>query len=61
MSATDAAPAMASYRDAVTELIEAGERFGDVEVVKQRRDTRAHLAALTWPPEFRPETATVDG
>ena len=33
MSATNAWPAMASYRDAVTELINAGELFGYVEQV----------------------------
>jgi hypothetical protein len=31
MSATQLRPALASYRDAVTELLKSGERFGDVE------------------------------
>ena len=31
MSAAQQGPPLASYRDAVTELMEAGESFGDVE------------------------------
>ena len=31
MSETYARPAFVSYRDAVTELVEAGEPFGEVE------------------------------
>ena len=31
MSASEMRPALASYRDSVTELVEAGEEFGDIE------------------------------
>jgi hypothetical protein len=48
MSATQARPAMASYRDALTELIQAGEPFGDVvEAVDAIADlTRTEKATL---------------
>jgi hypothetical protein len=72
MGGTQPRPALASYRDAVTELFESGEPFGDIEVAidevadlstdekaalwlfafslrdqsEQRRESRAHLAAL---------------
>jgi hypothetical protein len=41
MSATQQRPRLASYRDAVQELIETGEQFGDVE------DTIDEIAGLT--------------
>jgi hypothetical protein len=31
MSATQQSPPLASYRDAVTELMDTGESFGDIE------------------------------
>ena len=41
MSATQQGPALAGYRDEVTELMEAGKPFGDVE------DTIDEIADLT--------------
>jgi hypothetical protein len=72
MGGAHAKPALASYRDAVTELFKAGEPFGEIEIAidevadlsmdekaalwlfafslrdqsEQRRESRAHLAAL---------------
>jgi hypothetical protein len=48
MSGTHPRPALTTYRDAVTELMESGERFGDVEdaideVANLTRDERAAL------------------
>ena len=48
MSATHARPATASYRDAVTELVKAGEPFGDVadaidEIADLTKDEKAAL------------------
>ena len=41
MSATQQVPSLAGYRDAVTELMETGEQFGDVE------DAIDEIAGLT--------------
>jgi hypothetical protein len=48
MSATDARPAIASYRDAVTELVQADKPFGDVvDAIDALADlTRTQKAAL---------------
>lgn len=59
MGATQQRHALASYRDAATELRKAGELLGDIgdaiddvavltmgEEAKQQRDARAHLATL---------------
>ena len=44
MSETDAGPALAKYRDAILELIRAGEPFGDVE---DAMNAHAGLIALS--------------
>jgi hypothetical protein len=48
MSATHARPAVATYRDAVTELVRAEEPFGDIaEAIDEIADlTRDEKAAL---------------
>jgi hypothetical protein len=48
MSATHARPAVATYRDAVTELVRAEQPFGDIaeaidEIVDLTRDEKATL------------------
>jgi hypothetical protein len=53
MSETYARPAMAGYRDAVTELLEAGEPFGEVEnaidkVAELNEDEKAALWLLAF-------------
>jgi hypothetical protein len=53
MSATQARPAVASYRDAVTELVRAEEPFGDIavaidEVADLTRDEKAALRRFAF-------------
>lgn len=60
MRATHAEPSVASYRDAVTELVKAGEPFGDIEeaideIVDLRLDQKAALWLLAFSLRDRPE------
>ena len=49
MSETYAGPALASYRDDVTELMEAGEPFGEVEdAIDQVADLTEDAKAALW-------------
>ena len=49
MSGTHARSAMASYRDVVTELFEAGEPFGDIEVaIDEVADLSIDEKAALW-------------
>jgi hypothetical protein len=53
MSGTQLRPALANFRDEVTELMKSGERFGDVEdaidaVADLTRDERAALWLLAF-------------
>jgi hypothetical protein len=49
LSETYARPAMASYRDAVTELLEAGEPFGEVEeAIDEVADLSEDEKAALW-------------
>jgi hypothetical protein len=49
MSGTHARLAMASYRDAVTELFKAGEPFGDIEVaIDEVADISTDEKAALW-------------
>jgi hypothetical protein len=49
MSGTQARPALASYRDAVTELIRAGEPFDDVEdAIDEATDLTTDEKAALW-------------
>jgi len=42
-------PALASYRDTVTALMEAGEPFGDVEnAIDERPDLTENAKAALW-------------
>ena len=67
MNGTHLSPALAGYRDAVVELIRAGEPFGDVEyaideVVDLTRDQKAALWLLAFslldPSERQPDGRT---
>jgi hypothetical protein len=49
MSGADGRPALATYRDAVTELVRAGERFGDVEeAIDEVADLSVDQKAALW-------------
>ena len=49
MGGTEQRPAMASYREAVTELIELGEPFGDVEdAIDELSDLTIDEKAALW-------------
>jgi hypothetical protein len=49
MRETHAAPPLASYRDGVTELMEAGESFGHVEdVIDESADLTMEAKAALW-------------
>jgi hypothetical protein len=49
MSATHRKPPLASYRDAVKELIKAGEPFGDVEdAIEDVPDLNGDQKAALW-------------
>jgi hypothetical protein len=49
MSGTRARSALASYRDAVAELFEAGEPFGDIEVaIDEATDLSMDEKAALW-------------
>lgn len=49
MSATQQGSAFASYRDAVTELIRAGEPFGDIEgAIDESADLTKDEKAALW-------------
>jgi hypothetical protein len=49
MSETYAVPALASYRDAVTDLMEAGEPFGEVEdAINDVPDLDEDAKAALW-------------
>ena len=49
MSETYAGPALASYRDNVTELMEAGEPFGEVEdAIDRVADLTEDAKAALW-------------
>jgi hypothetical protein len=58
MSATHPRPAMTSYRDAVTELIQSGDPFGDVEdAIDGVRDLTEDQKAALWLFAFSLRTA----
>jgi hypothetical protein len=47
--ATHSAPALVSYRDAVTELVKAGESFGDIEdAIDEVADLTMEEKAALW-------------
>jgi hypothetical protein len=49
MSGAPGRPALASYRDAVTELVRAGERFGNVEAaIDEVPDLTLDEKAALW-------------
>ena len=49
MGGTQQRPALASYRDAVTELFKAGEPFGDIEVaIDEVADLSMDEKAALW-------------
>ena len=49
MSATQPGPDLASYRDAVTELVTRGEEFGDVEnAIHEAADLTREQKAALW-------------
>ena len=49
MSGAHPRPALASYRDAVTELIKVGEPFGDIEVaIDEVADLSMDEKAALW-------------
>ncbi len=49
MRATHATPALASYRDAVTELIRAGESFDEIEdAIDEVLDLTVDQKAALW-------------
>ena len=53
MRGTHPRPALASYRDAVTELIKAGEPFGEVEeAIDQVADLTQDENAALWLVAF---------
>jgi len=49
MSATRQSPPLASYRDAVTELMDSGESFGDIEeAIDEVVGLTLHQKAALW-------------
>jgi hypothetical protein len=49
MGETDTRPALASYRDSVTELMRAGEPFGEVEdAIDRAADLTEDAKAALW-------------
>ena len=53
MAATQLRPALASYRDMITELMRAGEPFGDVEdAIDQVADLSMNEKAALWLVAF---------
>jgi hypothetical protein len=49
MSAAQQSPPLASYRDAVTELMDAGESFGDIEdAIDEVPGLTLHQKAALW-------------
>jgi hypothetical protein len=49
MGETDTRPSLASYRDEVTELMRAGEPFGDVEdAIDESADLTENAKAALW-------------